>query len=165
MDLAPDATTPSKLTPEYPPNWRTTVARFARERKWILFPTDPGSFGTKRNRLYPALWPIGRSQQPRRLSHQCLQIVGFQFFLKLPADVHHRLVTDAQLLSDCAAAKASVRSQHRLQGDGPNSGCLFALPELPSPILREQRLLRHTPWHRPQVLAKLCWGRDACLAL
>ena len=106
MDLAPDATTPSKLTPEYPPigvlplhDLRASVSGYcSRLTREVLAQSAIVSI--------PALWPIGRSQQPRRLSHQCLQIVGFQFFLKLPADVHHRLVTDAQLLSDVTVGLA-----------------------------------------------------------
>src|SRR5262249_15654033 len=42
----PDAITPSSLTPAHSPPAPTAkiVARVARERKWILFPKQPGKF-------------------------------------------------------------------------------------------------------------------------
>ena len=47
------------------------------------------------NLFRSTLQNIGGRQQLYRLLHQCGQIIDAQLFLKLPTDVHNRLVTDA----------------------------------------------------------------------
>ena len=54
----------------------------------------------------PTLQNIGGRQQLHRLLHQCEQVIDVQLFLELPTDVHNRLVTDVELLSDLSVILA-----------------------------------------------------------
>ena len=91
----PDAIIPSSLTPRIhaPAPTAKLLHGLRASKSGYCSPTTRDVLANG-SLLQPTLRNIGGREQLHRPLHQCGQSVDVELFLKLHADVHHRLVTD-----------------------------------------------------------------------